>query len=223
LATLYFGAERCQLKAEVEAIPATVQAVADLDRLRLRLDEAEALLDRAELEDAVRVRSVVTVLQRAALMLRLQADVEEMAAGLGPIGKVYAMQATDLCEGVQEAIELLAADYVRVHRATRLPALEQLESVPTEGLYDAGRVAATVGLGPLEDSLRPQGLRLLGRVPRLPDQVRNALAHHFGDVQKLLTAGVDELAQVEGVGRTRAEQLRSHFDRVVGWEFESGR
>ncbi len=84
-------------------------------------------------------------------------------------------------------------------------------------------MAAAFGLGALDASVRPRGFRVLHRLPRLPESVRSALVSHFGDFQKMLNATVGDLDQVEGVGRTRAQQLRHFFDQLLAstprWDF----
>jgi DNA integrity scanning protein DisA with diadenylate cyclase activity len=45
--------------------------------------------------------------------------------------------------------------------------------------------------------------------------VKESLLRHFGNFQKLLAADSEALARVEGVGRSRADQLRSYLDRLL--------
>jgi ERCC4-type nuclease len=44
--------------------------------------------------------------------------------------------------------------------------------------------------------------------------VREDIVRHFGSVTRLLRASEDQLISVEGVGDTRAEQLRNFFHRL---------
>jgi DNA integrity scanning protein DisA with diadenylate cyclase activity len=44
--------------------------------------------------------------------------------------------------------------------------------------------------------------------------VRDDIIRHFGSATTLLDARVDDLLGVEGVGETRAGQLRAYFDRL---------
>ena len=47
----------------------------------------------------------------------------------------------------------------------------------------------------------PRGFRLLAKVPRLPGAIVDRLVDHFGSLQRLLGATVDDLQAVDGVGR----------------------
>ena len=49
----------------------------------------------------------------------------------------------------------------------------------------------------------------------VPESVKGTLIRHFRDFQTLLMASVEELDEVDGVGTTRAKQLRTYFDRVL--------
>jgi diadenylate cyclase len=61
----------------------------------------------------------------------------------------------------------------------------------------------------------PRGYRLLARVPRLPGAVIERLVEHFGSLQKLLSAGIDDLQAVDGVGETRARSVREGLSRLA--------
>jgi len=52
---------------------------------------------------------------------------------------------------------------------------------------------------------------MLDEVPGIGEGRKQALLRHFGSVRKLLAAGLDELAQVEGVGPKLAEQLHRYL------------
>ena len=61
----------------------------------------------------------------------------------------------------------------------------------------------------------PRGYRLLARVPRLPGTVVERLVDHFGGLQKLLAASIDDLQTVEGVGELRARSVREGLSRLA--------
>jgi diadenylate cyclase len=67
----------------------------------------------------------------------------------------------------------------------------------------------------LDAPLSPRGYRLLAKVPRLPATVIDRLVDHFGTLQKLLAASVDDLQAVEGVGDLRARGVREGLSRLA--------
>ena len=67
----------------------------------------------------------------------------------------------------------------------------------------------------LDGAVAPRGYRLLAKVPRLPSTVVDRLVEHFGTLQKLLSAGVDDLQAVDGVGELRARSVREGLSRLA--------
>jgi diadenylate cyclase len=79
-------------------------------------------------------------------------------------------------------------------------------------------VAKALGLGGsehLDGAVAPRGYRLLAKVPRLPATVIEGLVAHFDTLQKLLSAGVEELQIVDGVGELRARSVRESLSRLA--------
>jgi diadenylate cyclase len=52
-------------------------------------------------------------------------------------------------------------------------------------------------------------------VPRIPRPAVDSLIEHFGGLQKLLAASVDELHQVPGVGASHARSVREGLSRLA--------
>ena len=67
----------------------------------------------------------------------------------------------------------------------------------------------------LDSPVSPRGYRLLNRVPRLPSGIIDRLVDHFGGLQKLLAATIEDLLAVEGVGEARARGIREGLSRLA--------
>ena len=67
----------------------------------------------------------------------------------------------------------------------------------------------------LDSAVSPRGFRLLAKVPRLPGAIIDRLVEHFGGLQKLLAASVDDLQTVDGVGEARARSVREGLSRLA--------
>jgi diadenylate cyclase len=52
-------------------------------------------------------------------------------------------------------------------------------------------------------------------VPRLPAGIIDRLVAHFGGLQKLLAATIEDLLAVEGVGEARARGIREGLSRLA--------
>ena len=222
IATLYLGDERHELQLPTEVGARVNQSLQTLERFRRRLDEAVERLTRYEMADVVVHRNVLDVLQRAEMVRRMGAEIDEEAVGLGPEGELVHLQLADLTQGVDETRQLVLKDYLRGRGRTTERALATLEEVGTDELSDPERLAGSLGLGHPDSSAEPLGYRLLAQVPRLPTNVREALVRRFKRLHGMVEASVDDFDSVSGVGSKRAGQLRNYFDRLAeasrGWE-----
>ena len=95
----------------------------------------------------------------------------------------------------------------------------ELDALSGTDLIDLSAVARAVGFASapemLDQPVSPRGYRLLARIPRLPEVVLERLVSHFGGLQKLLAANIEELQAVEGVGETRARSIREGMSRLA--------
>ena len=215
VATLFYGDQKIELVSPTEVSAHINQELQSLERLRGRLDEAENRLGRLEVTGLVSYRAVVTVLQRAELALRLGAQIRDRTRTLGEDGLIPGLQLNDLLNGVEELERRVLADYVKPLRANSVDkAMAALADLTATEVDDAGRVAKELGFSDLDDEADGRGHRLLSHVARLPEGVREDIVKHFGSVTKLLAASEKQLTRVEGVGDTRAEQLREFFRRL---------
>ena len=222
--TVYVGNDQFELRSPTALLAQANQNLLTLERLRRRLTDDEDRLTQLEVADIAVNRDVTQFLQRAGLIRRIGADLENYAVELGGEGELIRLQLLDLLAGVGETAALVYGDYSRRYPPKEPQPLDLFDSLSMEMLNDEARVAAVLDLGPQESPVSSRGYRLLDRIPRLPDAVKDSLVGHFDDLQELLAATVGDLDQVEGVGRARARQLRRFFDRLLdssrGWEVE---
>lgn len=213
-AAIYTGENRYELQSPTSVLASANQNLQMLERFRRRLDEADERLTRAEAAGAAIGRDVLVALQRALIVNRLGRELDRFAIELGEEGRLLRLQIADLVSGVDKRAELIYRDYSG-SRAKRPAPLEALRGLSMTDLYDLNKVASVAELGGVDADMEPRGLRLLADMPRLPESVEQALLSHFSDVSSMVSASELDLAQVEGVGRARAEQLRRFFDRIT--------
>jgi diadenylate cyclase len=223
VATLFYEGDKVELAQPADVAAHVNQDLQSLDRLRARLDDAEAKLTRLEMIGFSTYRSAVTVIQRSEMVERLGREVKARTLTLGDEGRLAVVQLNDLLTGVDHTIRMVLQDYLRPVRGGAVDkAAEALDALTTFDLEEPTRVGKELGFPDLDDPAEPRGHRILSQMGRLPDPVRDEIVRHFGSISRLVRAGEDELTQVEGVGETRAAQLRAFFDRLVAsaqeWE-----
>ena len=219
---IYVDGQRYVLEDSTQILSRANQALATLERYKLRLDEVSGTLSALEIEDLVTVRDVCAVAQRLEMVRRIADEIEGYVVELGTDGRLLTLQLDELIAGVGEDRELIARDYLptATSRRTRTVAdvLSELDQLSPTDLLDLGSVARALGQGgdeSLDSAVSPRGFRLLARVPRLPPLVVDRLVGHFGSLQKLLAASIDDLQAVEGVGESRARSVREGLSRLA--------
>ncbi len=216
----YVDDHRFVLEDSGQILSRANQALATLERYKMRLDEVSSTLSALEIEDLVTVRDVAVVAQRLEMVTRIAREIEGYVLQLGTDGRLLALQLDELVTGVDVERGLLVRDYVAATRGDRTPRelLDDLEALSATDLVDPAATAAVLGLGGsehLDGAVTPRGYRLLARVPRLSPAVVERLVDHFGSLQKLLSAGVSDLQAVDGVGELRARGVREGLSRLA--------
>ena len=221
IVALYVGGQRYVLEETDVILSRANQALATLERYKARLDEVSGTLSALEIEDLVTVRDVVAVVQRLEMVRRISEEIEGYVVELGTDGRLMALQLDELIGGIGSDRHLVVRDYVDPGKGGRhhTEVQGQLTSLDSNELLDLAHIARILGLAGPDDSLdgavAPRGYRLLSRVPRLPGAIVDRLVGHFGGLQKLLAAGIDELMAVDGVGEQRARAVREGLSRLA--------
>lgn len=216
----YVGDTRHVLEDSGQILSRANQALATLERYKQRLDEVASTLSALEIEDLVTVRDVAVVAQRLEMVTRIASEIEDYVLELGSDGRLLSLQLEELITGVDAERELVIRDYLPSGRRGKSPEtiLSRLEALTPAELVDPAAVAKALGIGGgehLDGAVAPRGYRLLAKVPRLPPSVVDRLVDHFGTLQKLLSAGIDDLQAVEGIGDLRARSVREGLSRLA--------
>ncbi len=194
------------------------QALHTLEKFRTRWNQVSASLSLLEFQDSVTMHDVLRVLQRVEMMLSIVQLIEGYLIQLGTEGRLVELQLEDMLVNVREDRAAILADYLPDPTPARIESARgPLGPVPSDELLSLSYVGAALGFGPdaaLDKHVRPRGFRLLHKIPRLSDGVIDAVVSHFGDLNHLMEAPVDELAAVPGVGFPRAKEIKDGLNRI---------
>ncbi len=189
------------------------QALATLQRFRVRFDDAISTLTRLEMEDAVSVRDVVSVLQPGEMVRRIAEEIEGHLVELGSDGRLIYLQTEELSGGVELAVTLVLRDY------SDEQGVGHLRSLSPDALMDLPKVVAALSLPASDDQLHaelaPRGYRMLHRLPQLSETLSERLVARFGSLPEILSASAAELESVDGIGAATARHVRDGLARLV--------
>ncbi len=219
---LYVDGRRYVLDDSAAILSKANQALATLERYKMRLDEVAGTLSALEIEDLVTLRDATAVSQRLERVRRIATEINGYVVELGTDGRLLSLQLEELMAGVEADRELVVRDYLLAggkRQRTVAQCLADLDALSDVDLLDLSAVARTFGFHTSEEVLElaasPRGYRLLAKVPRLPPLIVDRLVEHFGGLQKLLAAGVDDLQAVDGIGESRARTIREGLSRLA--------
>lgn len=218
---LYVDGRRHVLRATAELVSQANQAMQTLERYTTRLNEVTGSLSALEIEDLVTVRDVAVVLQRMEMVRRIHEEIAEYVLELGIDGRLLTLQLEELTAGLDDDMRAVILDYLDPTGAVASyeAVLDNLGALDPTELLDLGHVAKAIGFPivgeALDATVAPRGLRILGKVPRLPGAIVERLVDHFGSLQRLLAAGLDDLMEVDGVGELRARMVREGLSRLA--------
>lgn len=219
IVAVYVADQRYVLEDSDVILSRANQALATLERYKSRLDEVSGTLSALEIEDLVTVRDVAAVVQRLEMVRRISAEISDYVVELGSNGRLLALQFDELISGVGPDLELVVRDYLDERSGRELQdVLADLTTLDSSQLIDLAEISRMIGMGgtegeALDSAIAPRGYRMLTRVPRLPDSTVEALVRHFGSLQRMLSATIDDLEVVDGVGQERARAVREGLSR----------
>ena len=124
------------------------QALATLQRFRVRFDDALTSLTRLEMEDTVSVRDVVSVLQPGEMVRRIAEEIEGHLVELGSDGRLIHLQTEELSAGVSDTVTLVRARLRRQGLGAGSPAWPRGRRPDGPRPRDGHAAPALVGRGP---------------------------------------------------------------------------
>src|SRR5438552_6880493 len=217
--SVYVGPTRYQLDAVHEVLAKTNQALATLKTYGERLEQVLTRLTALEFQNAVMLDDVLVVLQRAEMTTRMAAEIARDCVELGAEARLIQMQLDELVGEVPAERASVVYDYHADGPGPRAElALEGLHALPYRQLLESERLAELLGfpreINPLDHSVVSRGLRILSRIPRLPDGVIKKVVGELGDLDSIVRASQRDLEAIAGVGAVRAREIREGLRRL---------
>ena len=202
------------------------ESLQSVDRMRRRFDDAVTTLGELEIENTLTNQEVLEVIQRGELLTRLANQVKSEASKLGKDAGLIMIQIDSLESGVLNTLNLVLKDHLPVRKfRTTVKANSEISKLSYDELNAIEHLGNVLSKLPLDDVSVSKGYRVLARLPNLPENLHDQIIQKFKTLPKLLTASPEKLYEVEGIGRSRAQQLRDYFDTLlknIGFSYING-
>ena len=229
--SIYRGDQKRSLVPIASLLSKSNQALATLERYKVRLEEVLSRLDALEEQGAVHFRDVVLVLQRYEMVRRITEEIEESLLELGSDGRLVALQLNELSSGFELDYRSMIEDYMgacSIDEADRV--IEFLGSMPTaellvldsvaKGLMAIPLCANAWGLSFEKDGsasrfddvvISVRGMRALSKAQEVPVAVRTAILDGLPRDRSMVDVTYDELCEIPGVPEQWARVVSDIF------------
>ncbi|TCP52318.1 diadenylate cyclase [Tumebacillus sp. BK434] len=216
--TLYQSNFRYTLKDIGVILTKANQAINTLEKYKSVLDQAMTNLSALEFEELVTLHEVALVIQRIEMVLRIKSEIRRYITELGTEGRLISMQLEELVSKVDEEAYLLVKDYCRDLDVTPHHILQELHALNSDDLLESNMLVRVLGysgnINITEEPVSSRGYRILNKIPRLPQPVIENLVETFNALPRILTASIEELDDVEGIGEVRARAIKEGLKRI---------
>lgn len=217
--TVYQGNLRYALKDIGVILTKANQAIQTLEKYRSVLDQALTNLGASEFEELVTLYEVAGVIQRFEMVIRVKREIKRYINELGTEGRLISMQLDELVGGTEHEALLLVKDYCRECGEQKVKETSNaLRRLTSEELLDPHHIARLLGYPPtntmLEEHVSPRGYRMLHKLPRLPAVIIHNLVERFERLPHMVTATIEELDEVDGIGEVRARAIKEGLKRM---------
>ena len=193
------------------------QAKQTLEKYRKVYDSKLSILNEYEFNEIVTLDNVLTVIQRAEMVMRIVDEIQKNIYELGNDGRLVSMQLEELIGGLEKEELLLIKDYsVKDTKAEEI--IEQLSKLDYEELMKLPAIAKNLGYETFENfeelAVYPKGYRILSKIPRMPSSIVENLVKSFKSFQHILVAEINDLDKVEGIGDVRAKAIKQTLKKM---------
>ncbi|ASR45699.1 DNA integrity scanning diadenylate cyclase DisA [Paenibacillus kribbensis] len=217
--TLYQGTLRYALKEIGVILTKANQAIQTLEKYRSVLGQASTNLTASEFEELVTMPEVVNVIQRIEMVLRIKMEIKRFINELGNEGRLISMQMEELVSNIEEEAWLLYKDYAKDDSDEKIrEIILGLKRSTDDELLDVNHIVRLLGYpssaATSEEYIAARGYRVLNKIPRLPNVIIHNLVERFGRFTHVMTATIEELDEVDGIGEVRARTIKEGLKRL---------
>lgn len=217
--TLFRGNSRYVLKNSADVISKANQALQIVEKYKKVFDNKINFLNEYEFNDIVTLENVITVIQRAEMVMKIAEEVNRAIDELGEEGRLLEMQLDETVGDLEKEELLIVKDYIAPgKKRTAEKILQELKNIEYENLLKADKIANLLGYEDFDNydevGVYTRGYRILNKIPRMPSNIVENLVKSFKSFQHILVADIPQLDDVDGIGEIRARTIKQSLKRM---------
>lgn len=209
--TLYQGNFRYALRDIAVILTKANQAVQTLEKYKSVLEESVINLSVLEFEEIVSYNDILQVLHRVEMVLRIKNELLTYLNELGTEGRLIRLQMNELLIEMEKEAVLVIKDYVQSKEINPKDVFNRLQELSMGEMIEDTVILKLLGYHGyihVDEFKCPRGYRMLSKIPRLPPVIIENLVQKFGELRHIVTATVEDLDDVEGIGEVRARKIK---------------
>ncbi|HDS08711.1 MAG TPA: DNA integrity scanning protein DisA [Firmicutes bacterium] len=218
LVTIYIENLRYTLKDLPELLSEAQQAMQTYENYKKKLQEKLFDLSVMEFKDMTTYHDVANTISRHLRLKQVEEEVERYILELGIEGRLLRMR---LREQVNETLEssFLVRDFATTDKINKLKDIEEdLNTLAYTGQMNNLSIIENLGyeitIKQLDDPVYSRGYRILSKIQKLPPPIIENLVKTYNSLTKLLSASIDELTKIEGIGEVRATMIKEGLQKL---------
>lgn len=215
--TVYKGNNKYVIEDTSKVLEKANQALQTAEKYKKVYDREINTLNEYEFNDIVTLENVITVIQRAELVMKMVDEVRRMVYELGEEGRLVEMQLEELVGDLEKEENLIIKDYVTKKKKAE-KVLKEIIDLEVQNLLNPTTIAKILGYENFENfdevGVYTKGYRILSKVPKMPSNIVDNLIKSFKSFQHILIADIPALDEVEGIGEVRARTIKQSLQRM---------
>lgn len=215
--TLYQGNFRYALKDIAVILTKANQAIQTLEKYKTVLEQSITNLSILEFEESVTYNDFLLVLHRFEMVLKIKNELLTYLHELGTEGRLIRLQLNEILTDLEDETMLIIKDYAFDRDIKAREVLGRMQAMATSGTIEDMVLLKLMGYHGyvhLDEYKSPRGYRILNKIPRLPSIIIENLISSFGELSKIISATVEDLDDVEGIGEVRAKKIKEGFKLI---------
>ena len=223
--TLYKGQSRYVLKDIGVILTKANVAIQTLEKYKVVLEQAITNLSILEFEELVTYSDILIVLHRIEMVLRIKNELLTYLNELGTEGRLIHLQMNEILTNVEREAELMIKDYAFAKNIHAREILNKLQDMSNGEMLEDTVILKLIGYHGYihtDEMKHPRGFRMLHKVPRLPSIIIQNLIDRFHLLPQIISASVEELDDVEGIGEVRARKIKEGLRSIKEKIFADG-
>lgn len=215
--TIYMGNDKYVMEDTSKVLGRANQALQTAEKYKKVYDREIDTLNEYEFNDIVTLENVITVIQRAEMVMKMIDEVQRQIYELGEEGRLVEMQLEELIGDLEKEELLVIKDYISKKKSPE-KVMNQIASLDLTSLLNPMSIAKILGYENFENfdevGVYTKGYRLLNKVPKMPSSIVENLVKSFKSFQHILIADIPVLDEVDGIGEIRARTIKRSLQRM---------